>query len=309
MSRDAFFDDLRSRFDEESRSSNGRTNSRFTEPSRDVEESPANRQIDTERPQLTQRKPEALDTPRAHYLGDRACLLRESELQTLVEVGTFRAVAAMDLASISYGGDTRRMEREIRRLEEQSLVSEKVLRADRNHLIRLFALTKEGARLARSSGVIPEDQVIYQGFVKPREAKHDAGLYRLYQAQAERIEAAGGRVARVILDYELKRNLNRELASVAPEERSEEVRERIAERHGLSLVNGKIHVPDMRLDYDSAEMERKHMDLELATRNYRPRALEEKARAGFSLYALREDASRLRRILDEREITAEIFSL
>jgi len=236
-------------------------------------------------------------------------LLRDSELQTLIEVGTFRAVAAIDLASISYGGDTRRMEREIRRLKEQSFVSEKVLRADRNHVIRLFALTKKGARLARSSGAVPEDQVIYHGFVKPREAKHDADLYRLYQAQAERIAAAGGRVARVILDYELKRNLNRELASLAPEEQSEEVRERIAERHGLSLVNGKIPVPDMRLEYDSAEMERKHLDLELATRNYRPRALAEKAKAGFSLYALREDASRLRRILDEKEITQEIFSL
>jgi len=309
MSRDAFFDDLRNGLHEESRSSNGRTDSRPTEPSRDVEESPANRQFDTARSQVTQRKPEAFDTPRAHYLGDRACLLRESELQTLVEVGTFRAVAAIDLASISYGGDTRRMEREIRRLKEQSFVSERVLRADRNHLIRLFALTKKGARLARSSGVVPEDQVIYHGFVKPREAKHDADLYRLYQAQAERIETAGGHVARVILDYELKRNLNRELASLTPEEQSEEVRERIAERHGLSLVNGKIPVPDMRLEYDSAEMERKHLDLELATRNYRPRALAEKAKAGFSLYALREDASRLRRILDEREITGEIFSL
>jgi hypothetical protein len=309
MSREAFFDDLRSGLHEESRSSNGRTNSRPTEPSRDVEEPPADRQIDTARPQITQRKPEALDTPRAHYLGDRACLLRESELQTLIEVGTFRAVAAIDLASMSYGGDTPRMEREIRRLKEQSFVSEKVLRADRNHVIRLFALTKKGARLARSSGAVPEDQVIYHGFVKPREAKHDADLYRLYQAQAERIEAAGGRVARVILDYELKRNLNRELASLAPEEQSEEARERIAERHGLSLVNGKIPVPDMRLEYDSAEMERKHLDLELATRNYRSRALAEKAKAGFSLYALREDASRLRRILDEREITGEIFSL
>jgi len=309
MSRDAFFDDLRSGPHEEYRSSNARTNSRPTEPSRDIEEPKADRQIDTARPQITQRRPEALDTPRAHYLGDRACLLRESELQTLIEVGTFRAVAAIDLASISYGGDTRRMERDIRRLKEQSFVSEKVLRADRNHVIRLFALTKKGARLARSSGAVPEDQVIYHGFVKPREAKHDADLYRLYQAQVERIQAAGGRVVRVILDYELKCNLNRELASLAPEEQSEEVRERIAERHGLSLVNGKIPVPDIRLEYDSAEMERKHLDLELATRNYRSRALVEKAKAGFSLYALREDAPRLRRILDEREITGEIFSL
>ena len=50
-------------------------------------------------------------------------------------------------------------------------------------------------------------------------------------------------------------------------------------------------------------------DLELVTRNYRPQALVEKAKAGFSLYARREDASRLRRVLDEREITAEILSL
>ena len=126
MSRDAFFDDLRSGLEKESRSSHRSTHSRSTEPSGDLEESRANRQIDSERPQGTQRKPEAFDTPRAHYLGDRACLLRDSELQTLIEVGTFRAVAAIDLASISYGGDTRRMEREIRRLKEQSLVSEKV---------------------------------------------------------------------------------------------------------------------------------------------------------------------------------------
>jgi hypothetical protein len=65
----------------------------------------------------------------------------------------------------------------------------------------------------------------------------------------------------------------------------------------------------MRIEYDSAELERKHLDLELATRNHRPRALAEKAKAGFSFYALREDASRLRRVFDEREITAEILSL
>ena len=56
-------------------------------------------------------------------------------------------------------------------------------------------------------------------------------------------------------------------------------------------------------------MEHKHLHLELATRNYRPGALAQKAKAGFSLYAPREDAARLRRVLDEREITAEILSL
>jgi hypothetical protein len=68
-------------------------------------------------------------------------------------------------------------------------------------------------------------------------------------------------------------------------------------------------VPDLRIEYDSEQVEREHVDLELATRNYRPRALAEKAKAGFSLYARREDASRLRRVLDESEITARILSL
>jgi hypothetical protein len=43
--------------------------------------------------------------------------------------------------------------------------------------------------------------------------------------------------------------------------------------------------------------------------DYRPRAMAEKAAAGFSLYGHSEDASRLRRVLDEREITAGILTL
>ena len=48
---------------------------------------------------------------------------------------------------------------------------------------------------------------------------------------------------------------------------------------------------------------------ELATSHYRGRNLAEKVRAGFSIYAHAEDASRLRRVLDQRELTAEILSL
>lgn len=256
-----------------------------------------------------QRVPEALDSPRAHYARDRTYFLRDSELETLAEVGTFRVIAAPDLARTSYGGDEARMEREIRRLKQQSLLSEKRLPVGRNKTTRLLALTKRGARLVRKSGRVQDEQAIYHGFAKPREAKHDADLYRLYQAEVERIESAGGRPTRVILDYELKRNLNRDLAALDQEGRSPEALERIAERHGLSAVGGKIPVPDLRVEYDTSEMGRQHVNLELATRNYRPRALGEKAKAGFSLYARREDTSRLRRVLDESEITARILSL
>lgn len=260
-------------------------------------------------PTAAQRKPEPMDSPRAHYLPDRTYFVSDSELRTLAEIGTFRALASKDLARFSYGSDNERMEREIRRLAGQGLISERVLPAGRDKTLRLVALTKRGERLLRKSGRIPDKQAIYHGFVKPREAKHDADLYRLYQAQAETIVRAGGQPTRVILDYELKRDLNRDLAAISEDEQVGASREEIAERHGLSVVDGKIPLPDLRVEYDTAEMEHKHMDLELATRNYRPRALAQKAKAGFSLYASREDASRLRRVLDEREITAEILSL
>lgn len=256
-----------------------------------------------------ERVPESLDSPRAHYTRDRTYFLRDSELQTLAEVGTFRVIAASDLARVSYGGDTARMEREIRRLKQQSLVSEKPGPGERNKLSRLLALTKRGSRIVRKSGRVADEQSLYHGFRKPREAKHDADLYRLYQTEVARIESSGGRPTRVVLDYELKRNLNRDLEKLGTENRSPEALEQIAERHGLSVVDGKIPIPDLRIEYDTAEMGPKHLDLELATRNYRPRALAEKAKAGFSLYARREDASRLRRVLDEREITAAILSL
>ena len=132
-----------------------------------------------------QRMPEALDSPRAHYTRDRTYFLRDSELETLAEVGTFRVIAAPDLARVGYGGDAERMEREIRRLKQQSLLAEKRCPLGQNKPTRLFALTKRGARLVRKSGRVPDEQAIYHGFAKPREAKHDADLYRLYQAEVD----------------------------------------------------------------------------------------------------------------------------
>ncbi|MGA6955238.1 MAG: hypothetical protein WBY73_09035, partial [Candidatus Acidiferrales bacterium] len=119
----------------------------------------------------------------------------------------------------------------------------------------------------------------------------------------------GGRPVRVILDYEIKRNLNRDLALLDPEKDNFEHKAAVAEKHGLAMVNGRIPVPDMRLEYEDAELMLQRVDLELATREYRPRSLAEKARAGFAIYGRAEDASRLRRILDERELTREILTL
>jgi hypothetical protein len=227
----------------------------------------------------------------------------------MADIGAFRVVAADDLARYAYGGDASHMERDLRRLQLQGLVTERTLPASRRGAIRVVGLTKTGKRLLHSTNRLPDNQAIFHGIVKPREAKHDAALYRLFQKEAERIQKAGGRPLRVILDYELKRDLYRERARLG--ERNNDVIEvkALAERHWLKAVDGKIPLPDLRIEYQTAELELRRLDLELATHHYRPRGIAEKAKAGFALYSPRDDAPRLRRILDEQELTARIFAL
>jgi hypothetical protein len=248
-------------------------------------------------------------SPRAYYVRDRAYRLRDSEMHSLKEIGKFRVIAVSDLVEHAYAGNCGRWDKDIRRLAQQSLVTDKTVEISQKKTLRFVTLTKAGYRLLKKTNQLPDDQPIYYGLVQPREVKHDADLYRLYQKEAARLERGGSRPVRVLLDYELKRNLYRDLALLDPERDNADGKREVAEKHHFQMVNGKIPVPDLRVEYETPELELRHVDLELVTRDYRPRAMAEKAAAGFSLYARSEDASRLRRVLDEREITAGILTL
>ena len=54
----------------------------------------------------------------------------------------------------------------------------------------------------RSDG---RQQAFYAGIVKPRELVGDARLYGVFREEVRQIEREGGRVTRVVLDYEVKR--------------------------------------------------------------------------------------------------------
>ena len=235
--------------------------------------------------------------------------LRESEIQTLTGLGRFRVINAQDLARHGYGGDKSRMEREIDTLVRQGLVQEKQVEISLSKSTRMYTLTKAGRRLMQSSGRLRNGQEIYAGFVKPREAKHDAELYRVYQREEERIERRGGRVRRVLLDFELKKKVNRELTRLGPQKDDTDKKREVAERHGLRLVHGRIPVPDLQIEYEMPDQSIARVNLELTTGDYRPRQLADKARAGFTLYSHGDDASHVRRVLSDRELTAEILSL
>jgi hypothetical protein len=270
---------------------------------------PSGRGDDTEAREQHPTRDERSDSPRAYYVRERAYLLRDSEMNSLKEIGKFRVIPVSDLAKFAYGGNRERMEKDIRALARKSLVRDRILEISRKKTLRVVMLTKAGHRVLKNTNQLRDDQPIYHGLVKPREVKHDADLYRLYQKEAARIERGGGRPVRVLLDYELKRNLNRDLVRLGPEKNKPDRKREVAEKHHLHVVNGKIAVPDLRVEYENPELELRLVDLELATRDYRPRAMAAKAAAGFSLYARSEDASRLRRVLDEREITAGILTL
>jgi DNA-binding PadR family transcriptional regulator len=245
----------------------------------------------------------------AVFLAGRTFLLRPSQLQTMIEMGTFRVVAAADLARFAYGGNWAQMERDLRRMKAHGLLTDSRLPVSGRKVLRVIALTKSGHRVVRAAKRVPEDQALYHGIVKPREARHDAELYRLFQHEAARIEESGGRPLRVVLDYELRRVVNRKRARLGEKSTDFEEIKCIAAECGLRVVDGKIPIPDVRIEYQTAACEIRRIDLELATRHYHRQGVAEKARAGFSLYSPREDASHLHRLLDKQEITAGFVAL
>jgi hypothetical protein len=248
--------------------------------------------------------------PRKPYeYRNRTYALRSSEIQTMTDIAKFRAVDAKDLREFAYGGDGKHLEADLTNLRRQGLIAEREIPHQETAPRQLVALTKQGHRLLVATNSTPKDQALYQGFTKPREAHHDADLYRLYQRGLEKIAREGGTNIRVILDLELKKNLYHDLARAARNGNSGDAKTEIAERHGLRVVRGKIPVPDLRIEYETSDQEHARVDLELATEHYRFRNIAQKVRAGFSIYARAQDASNLRRVLDQHELTAEILSL
>jgi DNA-binding MarR family transcriptional regulator len=239
----------------------------------------------------------------------RAPSLSESDLKTLTDIGTFRALQLTDLARHRYRSDLIETRKQLDNLSRAGLVRSRTSYPER--LIYL-TLTPAGHRLlAENPERKDSKQKLYHGFVKTREARHDAALYRLYQQETTRIEQMGGRVRRVILDFELKHSLNPQLAKINSLSRTEQVPEkaRIAQEHGLRLVNGKIPLPDLRLEYEGPDQQLTKVDLELVTGHYHRGNLAAKAKAGFAMYALSEDAARLRPAMQDPEIMQDILSL
>jgi hypothetical protein len=276
------------------------------ESRRDRQQGEAGRELNSD----VIRSRSALDRSRTIYRGhNRDYSLRESEIRTLTDVGKFRVVPTDDLARFGYNGDRSRTESDIRNLRRQGLVEQRTIEGHSSYATRVLTLTKDGHRLVRRAQLVSHRQATYHGFARPKEARHDAEVYRLYQEVSKEIERSGGKVRRVVLDFELMKDLYQALTRMRPDKDPRYERISIASEFDLKVVNDKIPIPDLRIEYEDECRDVHRLDLEIATRDYRPQGLSEKAKAGFHMFARQQDYAKLRRVLDTQEISARIFAL
>jgi len=229
-------------------------------------------------------------------------------------------VAVRDLAETVYGGDRSALERDLGYLEKKGIVTLRSVNARRDgswrqpERIQVVTLTRPGKKIVRQVGSLRHDQQLYAGLVKPREVEHDTQIYRAYLKEMERIEVLGGSNPRVILDFEIKRNVQRAMYAqrkADPERELNEIKEQVANEFNLPYVDNQIQIPDARIEYDLDQGSCVgSSDIEVVTGAYRPGHLRSKAQAGFRLYAASRDRARLGRdIEDEHHMLHEILDL
>lgn len=218
--------------------------------------------------------------------------LRGSESRALATIGAFRVVAADDLRDdFDRAGDVRHGDLE--RLREGGLI-EVVAPLERGERTAMVTLTERGrdvleSHRSRGGG---SSQTFYAGAVKSRELSHDAQVYRAYLRAAERLQAEGARIDRVVLDYELKRDYQRFLqernrgrsdSDGRPDRTRDEIRA-WAEEHQLPVVNDRVQFPDVRIEYERPDGRRDVEDVEVTTVHYRGARAAAKAQAGFTRF-------------------------
>lgn len=210
--------------------------------------------------------------PRADRSRDWICRLEEDQLRAMKIVGAFRAVD---------GRDIRRVDAE--RLIARGLMERKTVFTRRGGARReVVVLTAKGRDVLRSLQPDDDPQRYYAGLVKPSELEHDIAIYPAFREQAAAIEEAGGKIRRVVLDFELKGAINREMNR--EEGGSAEIRRRrLAEEFALPVVDDRLALPDLRIEYTDSEGREQHLDVEVTTRHYRGAHRAGKARAGFRL--------------------------
>jgi len=223
---------------------------------------------------------------------DRTYEINGTDSRVLATVGAFRVVAERDLGRAFDNPASARDS--VKHLEAEGLLSRSRSGPDE----RVTFLSNRGrdlleaSRWERDDRSRRPDQAFYAGLRKPRELGHDSQVYRAYLRAEERLRTAGGRVRRVVLDYELKREYQRFLQERNRDRADSDGRpgrtpreiETWAREHRLPYFDERVHFPDLRIEYEDRERCLEREDIEVVTAHYRGAHAAAAARSGFARY-------------------------
>ena len=223
---------------------------------------------------------------RARDPHERRVPFEERKRLALEDLAVYRAVSFRDLSDARFGGNDFAARRGISQLQEAGLVVRGKGWGPRGKPFLILAATASGVRAAARRG--PADQRRWHGLVKPSEAHHDTAVYRAAREKVAALEEEGFTVRRIRIDAELKSELARAAERARADGGPEAARvaqHRVARELGLPVSDGKVHVPDVQIEFDRAGAEPGRANVEVVTASYKDRAIRAKAAMGFHLSA------------------------
>ena len=221
---------------------------------------------------------------------DRLSYQRRLE-RSLVDVGLYRSVSFRDLAEAHFDGHPYVARRAVNQWIRAGAFKETTARGPKGNSYKVLTATPAGAELARRQAVgqgLDPGQRTWSGLVKPDELAHDTEVYRTAQAEIKRLLADQATIRRIRIDAELKSIVaKRSETARARDGKAAADIERMQAAQDLGLPvdqQGKVHYPDVQIEYTDADGRTDHVHVEVAIKDYRNRAIQAKAAAGFVIH-------------------------
>jgi hypothetical protein len=252
------------------------------------------------------------DTRRPHRDIDRSVRdmreLNATERVILHAVGQFRTIALSDLRYVD-PAQKGSAERVVRTMKELGLLRShwirphairevrnkqklpkatglKVKAAVDSPKLHVLTLTRTGVAWLRSNGYDESMQgKLHPGLTKPREAFHDSHLYAMTQNEIQQLRANGSSPIAIHTDSALKAQFQREFQRLTAAGLARaEAHQMAAQSFRLPIVDGKVMLPDVRVEFVQPNGQQSYTDLELISDTYRKSQVAAKGAAGFKAY-------------------------
>ena len=224
---------------------------------------------------------------------ERRIPFEQRKLGALEDLAVYRTVSFRDLSDARFGGNDFAARRAVSQLQAEKLVVRGRGWGPKGRPFLVLAATPSGSRAAARRG--QADQRRWSGLVKPAESHHDTAVYRAARKRIAALEAEGFRIRRIRIDAELKSELARaaETARASGGSRSaKEAQHAKARELGMPVEGGKVHVPDVQLEYEPREEPEREAgrdpgraNIEVVTASYKEGSIRAKAALGFELAA------------------------